>query len=1011
MRILAGNGKTSQKRNLFIAVSWSFGLVLALLVLAFPKATVHAADKIVTNCTDAGLRAALVGGGDIRFNCGGAATIKITGGELVISEDTIIWGEGLITLDGNNASRIIRVAYQVNLTIYRLTLQNAVVNGGASNHDGGSAIKGDQGNLAVYHSIFLNNSYTAPGSGGYDWGGTIFWLGGTTAIYYTTFDNNKSYKSGGAAIHTLASTLGVYSSNFSNNVSTYPGHGGAIYNDNVNGDNGYVQIRLSSFSNNSAQDEAGAIRTNLYNGGQYAIYDGNYFVNNKVTKGPNGSAHGGALRIGDGTFTISNSIFDSNLAETQGGAIWTGETVNLKIFNVEISNNIARTINSDGTQTGFGGGIALAGNANSQIEISNATINNNIAGFIGGGIVHGTSGPLYLENVTLTDNYAWWEGGGLGNGSSNTSIRNSIIAYNRTDRGGNNWAGKRNCNVFNHTNAGNNLQYSAVTDDNCAAGITLADPKLAVIADNGGANGKTRKPLPGSPAINAGNIQACAFTGVANIDQRKLPRSKDTCDIGAFEIVAGPSIELTFSADTISLDQTVRATYGIRNPYLGYTTNIGFTHNLPSGLQVAPDPDVTSRCSGLGTISAVPGSNSISVSGFTSDGYCDISVVLKPTAPGTITTATGGVTTKETEQGSPSNQASLTVKALGPSLKLSFGQPVIAAGSNVALQFALSNPNAISLSGISFTQTLPSQLKVVSANASACGGTVTATAGSSQISFSGGTLAANASCNFSVQITSQQVGAWSVTGVSATSTQSVSGPGSLPISLQVAVPGYSAVPVSADNKFYVGAAKVNATRQATLTVKNSGHPVTSLTLALVNQPGAPFSVSTPPATLAGGASANITVSCTPTTTGTFSATLSLTTNSGGQAGTVFNHTLICAGGYVVTKPVDDGSQGTLSYILTNQATQPGDAVVFELTSGNTVTFSSPLALTVRPGVTLDGGCSGAAGITLNGTGQASGLQLSGDNYLSGLLIRNFAAQQIQSVGKKNRLFCTTVRQS
>lgn len=1010
MRILAGSSKTGRKKKLFIVASGFFWLALALLILSFPNATVQAADKVVTNCSDAGLRAAIVGGGNITFNCG-AATITLTGGELVINADTVITGGGLITLSGNNASRIFRVTYLKNLTLSGLTLQNAVVSGGASNHDGGSAIKGDQGKLSVSSSNFVNNSYTAPGSGGADWGGTIFWLGGTVSVESSNFDANKSYKSGGTAIHTLAATLTVRNSNFTNNVSTYPGHAGAIYNDNVNGSNGFVRVEGSIFNNNSAQDEAGAIRTNLYNGGQYAVYDRNYFVNNKVTKGANGSAHGGALRIGDGTFTISNSIFDSNLAETQGGAIWTGETVRLKIYNVEISNNIARTINSDGSQTGFGGGIALAGNADSQIEIANATINNNIAGFIGGGIVHGTSGPLYLENVTLTDNYAWWEGGGLGNGGSNTSIRNSIIAYNRTDRGGNNWAGKRNCNVFNHTNAGNNLQYSAVTDDNCANGITLADPKLAAIADNGGLNGKTRKPLGGSPAINGGNNAACAGTSAGGKDQRGMPRSDSVCDIGAFELLAGPSITLAFSASSITLNQTVRLTYTLANPYGVSLTNIGFSHNLPAGLQVAPTPNVTSNCATVGTVNAPAGSSSISGSGFVSNAPCIISLTLKPTATGTLTTASSGLTTKETEPGSPSNQASLTVKALGPILQLSFAQPVIAAGSNVALQFALSNPNAISLSGVNFIQTLPGQLKVASANASACGGTVTATVGSSQISFSGGTLAANTSCNFSVQITGQQAGTWNVGGVGASASQSVTGPGTLPISLQVAVPSYSAVPVSADNKFYVGAAKVNSTRQATLTVKNSGHPVTSLTLALVSQPGAPFSVSTPPASVAGGASANLTVSCTPTTTGTFSATLSLTTNSGGQTGTVFNHTLICAGGYVVTKPLDDGSQGTLSYVLNNQATQPGDAVVFELTSGNTVTFSSPLALTVRPGVTLDGGCSGGPGITLNGTGQVNGLQLAGDNYLSGLFIHNFATQQIQAVGKKNRMFCTNIGQN
>jgi hypothetical protein len=77
-------------------------------------------------------------------------------------------------------------------------------------------------------------------------------------------------------------------------------------------------------------------------------------------------------------------------------------------------------------------------------------------------------------------------------------------------------------------------------------------------------------------------------------------------------------------------------------------------------------------------------------------------------------------------------------------------------GGTTNLTFTLNNPNSsISLTGLAFTDTFPAGLIVSTPNGlvSSCGGTITATAGGNTISLSGATLAAGASCSFSVSVT------------------------------------------------------------------------------------------------------------------------------------------------------------------------------------------------------------------------------------------------------------------
>jgi arabinogalactan endo-1,4-beta-galactosidase len=79
------------------------------------------------------------------------------------------------------------------------------------------------------------------------------------------------------------------------------------------------------------------------------------------------------------------------------------------------------------------------------------------------------------------------------------------------------------------------------------------------------------------------------------------------------------------------------------------------------------------------------------------------------------------------------------------------------------LTFNLSNPNSsLSLSGIGFTDTLPTGLTVATPNGltGTCGsGTITGAAGSNSVALSGATLAGGASCTFAVNVVGTAAGA------------------------------------------------------------------------------------------------------------------------------------------------------------------------------------------------------------------------------------------------------------
>jgi uncharacterized repeat protein (TIGR01451 family) len=103
-----------------------------------------------------------------------------------------------------------------------------------------------------------------------------------------------------------------------------------------------------------------------------------------------------------------------------------------------------------------------------------------------------------------------------------------------------------------------------------------------------------------------------------------------------------------------------------------------------------------------------------------------------------------------------------TVSAGAPTVTKTFSTPFgpLNPGDMATLNLNITNPNPIPLTGVAFTDTLPTGLVISTPNgltSSGCGmsASITATAGTNMLSLSNGTIAPMGTCSISVSVTNQ----------------------------------------------------------------------------------------------------------------------------------------------------------------------------------------------------------------------------------------------------------------
>jgi CSLREA domain-containing protein/uncharacterized repeat protein (TIGR01451 family) len=216
------------------------------------------------------------------------------------------------------------------------------------------------------------------------------------------------------------------------------------------------------------------------------------------------------------------------------------------------------------------------------------------------------------------------------------------------------------------------------------------------------------------------------------------------------KVVAPPSIAKVFNPPTIALNATTSLTFTITNPAANTVqeNGVAFNDTLPSGLTV--NSTTSTVCGGTFTTTNPTG---IALVGATIavNSQCQFSVVVTGAASGQYTNTTGTVSSTNGGTGNTAT-ANLTV-ASPPTINKGFNPTAIPLNGTSTITFTITNPNSnVTLTGVAFTDSLPAGLVVapVPNVSNSCAGSVSATAGASSLSLSGGVVNQGGSCTLSV---------------------------------------------------------------------------------------------------------------------------------------------------------------------------------------------------------------------------------------------------------------------
>ena len=204
---------------------------------------------------------------------------------------------------------------------------------------------------------------------------------------------------------------------------------------------------------------------------------------------------------------------------------------------------IIRQSTMDHNQANRFGGILNLG----WLILQNSTISDNEGAIDTGGLAN--TGLAFMNNVTLTENRGSVTSDEAGMGIAgaggidnvgNLYVANSIVAGNTKEH-----VSGRHIDANDCYGSFYSFGYNLIEDINgCSiqgdqlTNITDNAPVLGPLANNGGPT-RTRMPLTGSPAINAGNPAPANGVGAhcERTDQRSVQRNglARRCDIGAVE--------------------------------------------------------------------------------------------------------------------------------------------------------------------------------------------------------------------------------------------------------------------------------------------------------------------------------------------------------------------------------------------------------------------------------------------------------------------------------------------
>jgi uncharacterized repeat protein (TIGR01451 family) len=414
-------------------------------------------------------------------------------------------------------------------------------------------------------------------------------------------------------------------------------------------------------------------------------------------------------------------------------------------------------------------------------------------------------------------------------------------------------------------------------------------------------------------------------------------------------VLARPTVAKSFGAAAIAVGGSTSLTVTVSNANAVPLTGLAFTDTFPvvPGAMTLFDTVTANTCggtladSGGGALNA--GDVGIRVTGGTvpAGGSCAVTVNVTAATAGSYTNTipAGGVSTAN--GGSSAALASANLGVLSPpGVAKAFAPASIFPGASTRITVTLTNSNTAAITGVAFTDNHPAGIVNAAAPAAAnsCGGTVTAVAGNTSFSLSGGTIPAGGSCAVSLAVTSNQVGVYTnSTGPVATAN---AGTGTA-ATAQLTVVGE----IGGTKAFSPSTIAAGGTSTLTITLQN---PNTTTAVS-----GIAFT-DTYPAGLANTGTPSVTSNCGGTVTAAANGgSLSLTGGS-----------LAASASCTITVQVTSATPGTLTNVTgaITAANAPPEAVGL---SGDLVVLARPTATKAFGAATIPPGGSTTLTVTVS----------------------------------------------
>jgi CSLREA domain-containing protein/uncharacterized repeat protein (TIGR01451 family) len=964
---------------------------------SFTDATVSISNLVIQNGHNRGNTTIFDGwGGAFDFDTGGSGNSTLTVTNCNITTNTLTEGEGggFAIFNTNNGTGFAQVTNS--------TIQNNVTapSGAGIAGNGGGIFVGTPAALVMNNSKVMNNSANA-NAGVNPVGGGLEIIGpsgapGQNAIHGSTISGNHADGDGGGIWNTT--NLLIDTSSILNGNSA-GGNGGGFWHNASNPD--AATLTKVTVTGNTATGSGGGIYSGNVSGGVTLTMQFSRLAGNTSAAGTanlnNINTAITATNNWWGTNTPSGTITDSN-----GGTTTFDPFIVLSntASPIKIGTNQSSTLTGDMSKDNHGSGAALAGN----LDVFNGlaiTFHNAILGTI-----PQTQPEALSAGAQATATFNAGTVGGIGSADATVDQQTvtatiTILQPPSITKSFNPTTVQVNTAstlTFGITN-GNSVTINSSFTDTLPANLVVATTPAVVNGCNVGGGTVTATAGAGTISFTTTALATGTCTLTVNVQSAtdgvfNNNTTIDSADAGngntasaTLTVIAPPAITKGFGASTVPLNGTTSLTFTVSNSNANSTlSGVAFTDSLPAGLVMATPAGLTSNCSGTAT--AANGSSSVSLSGAT-------------LAPGTscaiaanVTGTTSGVKNNSVQVGSTNggtgntSNASVMVVA-APTLTKSFGAASVPLTGSTSLGFTVQNNSATNaITGVAFSDTLPAGLVVSTPNGltGTCGaGTVTATADAGTVSLSGGTLAASASCTFSVNVTGTTPGTKNNTTGHVTSIEGGTG-GTASASLTVEAPP------SIAKAFGAASIPLNGTTSLTFSTSNPTANTAALTgVAFADTLPAGIVVATPNgltnscggtatavagsgivsltgSTIAVNTTCTLVVNVTGTASGQFTNTTGNVSSTNGGTGNTATANLTVASAPAITKAFGVATipvSGTTS--LTFSLTNPNAGVAL---TGVAFTDTLPAGLIVATPNNLTSSCGGPV-TAVPGSGQVS----------------------------------------